>query len=183
MTTPRTPEVPSSSSPSPSATTAPEAPSATSVTTSVTPSVPMSVTPSATIDRRRRRSEVPHLAMDFQLKAVAARLGLKAIVLADDMGSPLAYAGDPGLAGILAQASMWTEARANGVDWMTRRWIEVVEPSVRDSQIFSALIPRRGSTDYWRVLAIGQTPETTDAVHRAVDGIERIVKGFTRRAA
>ncbi len=123
------------------------------------------------------------MAMDFQLKAVAARLGLKAIVLADDMGSPLAYAGDPGLAGILAQASMWTEARANGVDWMTRRWIEVVEPSVRDSQIFSALIPRRGSTDYWRVLAIGQTPETTDAVHRAIDGIERIVEGCTRRAA
>ena len=138
--------------------------------------------PNTDRDRRLRRSEMPHVAMGLQLRFVAERLGLEAIVLADDLGTPLAFAGDPGLSGILAQASMWVGAEGPGLDWYAAAWLEEVDPSITSDDIVSVVIPRRGSAGHWRVTAIGRDPETPAGVVHAVTGIRRIASGPRRDA-
>ena len=127
-----------------------------------------------TSDRRRRRSDIPHVAMRLQLRTVAEHLGLDAIVLADDLGLPLAFAGDPQLSDLLAQASMWTWSQNSPVDWFTRDCVAAVDPSIDEDDFVSIKIPRQDQGGFWRVTAIGRRPDTSDGVEHAVTGIERI---------
>jgi len=123
-------------------------------------------------ERRQQRSHLPHVAMSLQLSHVAARLNLDAIVLADDLGLPLASTGDPELTELLAEASMWTSSDSTGVDWYTSAWLEAMALDQHNVTITSRLIPHQES--YWRVTAVGPFAVTSDGLEHAVKGIKRI---------
>jgi len=127
-------------------------------------------------DRRRRRSDIPHVAMRLQLRSVADRLGLDAIVLADDIGTPLACVGDPEISDLLVEAAMWPSQDDAAVDWFTRAWFEALDPTFEDSDVVSMTIPAPQRDTFWKVIAVGMSPETPGGVEQAVRGIERIVR-------
>jgi len=59
------------------------------------------------IERRTRRSEQPGLALQYQIEHALREAGLKALVLADDEGLPVAAAGDPEVYSELAAVAPW----------------------------------------------------------------------------
>ena len=122
--------------------------------------------------RRQQRSHLPHVAMSLQLRHVADRLNLDAIVLADDLGLPLASSGDLQLTELLAEASMWTSSDSTGVDWYTSAWLEAMALDEHNVTIASRLIPHQNS--FWRVTAVGPISVTCDGLEHAVKGIKRI---------
>jgi|GEM_PF-4081930 len=71
--------------------------------------------------RRRNRSSLHREAVGHQLNHVAETLQLDAIVLADDLGRPLAHAGDPQLASMLAELALWSAPAADELDEATSR--------------------------------------------------------------
>jgi|GEM_PF-4446144 len=127
--------------------------------------------------RRQRRATTAPMAVGYQLLHLTRELPVGAIVVADDFGHPLAHAGDPELATILAESAMWSPFVADSgdaVDDLTLRRIQARYPEVEGRHVASLEIETpdaRGA----RVLAIGD--EAINAVKRAVAGIARITSG------
>lgn len=59
------------------------------------------------VERRRRRSDHPQVALRYQLEHTKERGRLEAIVLASEEGLPVAAAGDPGVCAELAAVAPW----------------------------------------------------------------------------
>lgn len=60
-----------------------------------------------TVERRTRRSDQPGLALQYQIEHALRKASLKALVLADDEGLPVAVAGDPSICAELAAVAPW----------------------------------------------------------------------------
>ena len=117
------------------------------------------------------------MAVGYQLLHLLRELPVGAIVVADDFGHPLAHAGDPELATILAESAMWSpfvEEKGDCVDELTLRRIQSRYPEVEGRHVASRPIETddaRGA----RVIAVGD--EAVAAVDRAIAGIARITSG------
>lgn len=59
------------------------------------------------VERRRRRSDQPAVALRYQLEFTLQKGRLEAVVLAGEDGLPVAAAGDPGICAELAAVAPW----------------------------------------------------------------------------
>lgn len=123
--------------------------------------------------RRRNRSSLHREAVAHQLSHVAATLGLDAIVLADDLGRPLAHAGDPQLASLMAELALWSEPGADALDESTLARIGALYPDLEHRHVVARRIALTGACGA-RVIAAGKSFARGIGVDQAVSGIRRI---------
>lgn len=134
-------------------------------------------------ERRQRRSAyVPH-AVRFQLQHILEVLDLEAIVLADDLGFPIARAGNAELAELLAGAAMWTDRHGPTVDDTTEDELRRRFPRFRDYEIASRVIDLPGPSSFFRLTAIGHSCARHTGLEHAERGIRRILDQAARTAA
>jgi len=120
--------------------------------------------------RRRRRAHTAPMAVGYQLLNLVEEQTLRAIVIADDVGIPLAYAGDPALSALLAESAMWAEFAMTSVDDVTLPRIQHVYPDIESHHVAAQSIGRDGV----QVLAVGTEEAPREAVSHAREGIARI---------
>ena len=141
-------------------------------------------------DRRQRRSESADEAIEYQLLHLAEALKLNAIVLADDLGYPIAYAGDSRLADLLGQSSMWTAPSAQdqvvdeplwfwpkdepAIDPMVLDQIKARYPEAREWEVATGDVELPGVEYQCRVVAIGKQTDNGKVIGQAARGIQRI---------
>ena len=123
--------------------------------------------------RRRNRSLLHREAVGHQLSHVAETLSLDAIVLADDLGRPLAHAGDAELSGLLAESAMWTMPDDDSLDEATMARIRVLYPDLENRHFVTRPIALNGEFGT-RVIAAGKSFARRIGVDQAALGIERI---------
>lgn len=123
--------------------------------------------------RRRNRSSLHREAVGHQLNHVAETLQLDAIVLADDLGRPLAHAGDPQLASMLAELALWSAPAADELDEATLTRIRALYPDLENRHVVAKRIALTGARGT-RVIAAGRSFARGIGVDQAVNGIRRI---------
>jgi hypothetical protein len=124
--------------------------------------------------RRRRRAADAEAAVLLQLEHVRAELALDAMVLADELGLPLAAAGDAELAGVLADAAMWAAFADAAADALTLARLRELRSEIEPEHIARFAVSLVPGVDA-HLLAVGASPARRAAVERAAAGIERIV--------
>lgn len=113
----------------------------------------------STIDRRRCRSEIITQALTYQLDACREDGGMQAMVLADDVGLPLASSGDPDacdeIAARMAMLATRTDQFAGTLYRGGRHWeVEMTRIPVDGSHLVMCAIG--GSPEQrWRQVARG----------------------------
>ena len=125
-------------------------------------------------ERRKRRSVNAKEAIAHQLDYVVKALELDAMVLADELGFPIAWAGDPDLAALLADAAMWTGPQERTLDAMTLEHIQTRFPHVQTHEIFFKSVRVPGQQDECKLIATGRSAVRGVGVEHASDGIKRI---------
>jgi len=125
-------------------------------------------------ERRLRRSTDRDEALGLQIAHVMDILGYDAIVLADDLGFPVAQAGDPELADLLAQSAMWTDRHGPAVDGFVYNQVKQRYPDYEQHDVVSAVLDLPGMPSFCRVTAAGHSTVRSVGVQHAVDGIRRI---------
>jgi hypothetical protein len=120
--------------------------------------------------RRRRRADSAPVAVGHQLLHLQRERDLRAIVLADDVGVPLAQAGDASLSALLAESAMWSDFACSSVDPMTLERIQQRYPDIDSSHVAATPIGGAGV----QILAIGAGDYASQAGRRAHAGISRI---------
>ena len=120
--------------------------------------------------RRRRRAQTAPMAVGYQLMHLVEQNALRAIVIADDVGMPLAHAGDAELSVLLAESAMWSGFATAAIDEMTLERIQQRYPEIDVGDVASQALGRAGV----QVLAIGAEGTAVDAVRHAREGIARI---------
>jgi len=118
--------------------------------------------------RRNRRAHTAPMAVGYQLLHLVNELSLRAIVIADDVGVPLAHAGDRDLSAMLADSAMWSGFASTSVDDMTLARIQQRYPDIELEHVASGTL---GGTT---VLAVGTHATSRTAIGRALEGIARI---------
>lgn len=126
------------------------------------------------IERRARRSNVAGEAIGMQLQYLVELLNLDAILLADDLGLPISYAGNPQLADLLGQNVMWTTPRGPGIDPLSMSEIEMGFPHLVKEEIISHDLALPGMDSACRVIAAGKSLACGEAVQHAASSIQRI---------
>ena len=129
--------------------------------------------------RQRRSAYVPHAVM-FQLQHVLEVLELEAIVLADDLGLPVAKAGNEDLAELLADSAMWTDRHGPMIDTATREELQRRYPRFRDYEVASRVIDLPGPSSFFRLTAIGRSCVRYTGLEHAERGIRRILDEAAR---
>ncbi|MEL6177488.1 MAG: hypothetical protein AAFS10_00975 [Myxococcota bacterium] len=130
--------------------------------------------PPPTADRRStNRSNLAPEAMRLQLERVADVLELDVIVLADELGYPIAQAGDSELAKALANAAMWSPG-SNDVDPLVWRHVTQLAPHLEPSNVVSCTLRLAGMTTDCQLLAIGRSKARTVGLLYAASGLDRI---------
>jgi hypothetical protein len=124
-------------------------------------------------DRRGHRSEDRREAMRMQLDYVCEALSLDAIVLADDLGTPIAASGDSELASLLAVASMWTSPDDASLDPVTLELIRSTFP-VRDHEVAFQFVKLPGQDGLCRIVATGKSQVRMVGVQHVTHGLHRI---------
>ena len=125
-------------------------------------------------DRRYRRSEDSCEAMQLQLDYVREALSLDAMVLADDLGTPIASSGDVDLASLLAVASMWTGPEDECLDPITLDLIRSTYPAVRDNEVAWQFVKLMGQEGLCRLVATGSSTVRMVGIEHASEGLQRI---------
>jgi len=123
--------------------------------------------------RRRNRSSLHRLAVAHQLAHVAETLSLDAIVLADDLGRPLAHAGNPELSSLLAEMAMWSMPSEDELDESTLRRVRALYPDLESRHFVARRIYLNGAIGT-RIIAAGKSLARQVGVDQAVRGVERI---------
>lgn len=135
----------------------------------------MSTTPApARHDRRNHRSAyVPH-ALRLQLEHVARVLELRAIALTDDLGLPLAVAGDAALSQLLADAVLWSrDDRDEPFDPHALELIQAHDPRLSDLDVAS--MPLQVGEQELHLVAVGTSRARYIGLEHAAQGIQRIM--------
>lgn len=122
--------------------------------------------------RRQRRALTAPMAVGYQLLHLMEELGLRAIVVADDLGRPLVQAGDRAITSILADTAMWSAYATHGVDALMVRRLRTWYPDILPTHVAAMPLGIAGAT----VLAVGTHATSRDAVDRAREGIARICR-------
>ncbi len=98
-------------------------------------------------ERRTNRGTTPSEAVSLQLRHVANVLNLDAIVLADEMGSRVAHAGDPRAARLLAEGAMFSAYGSSSIDDVTLESLQQHYPGVRSYHIVSHRLQISGQSE------------------------------------
>ena len=125
-------------------------------------------------DRRFRRSDNRFEAMQMQLDYIREALSLDAVVLADDLGTPIASSGNSDLASLLAVASMWTSPDDDRLDPITLELIRSTFPAVQDNEVAWQFMELSGQAGVCRLVATGRSQVRMVGVQHATDGLQRI---------
>lgn len=125
-------------------------------------------------DRRGTRSTDRARAMQLQLDYVRDALELDAMVLADDLGLPVAASGDQELAGLLAEAALWTGPDDETLDPMTLEQIRSHHPGVKDNEVAWQFVDVPGLDGLCRLVATGRSAVRLVGIQHASNGIRRI---------
>ena len=128
-------------------------------------------------DRRKRRSEDPVEAVDLQLEAAARDLQLEALVLADDVGRPLAQAGERSVTDVLASLAMWAEFNGGRVDELTLATLRTYDPTVDPGHVATHEVSVGGGAERLRLVALGRSLVRSMQLSRAASGVARIRSG------
>lgn len=130
--------------------------------------------------RRRQRSSHQREAIAHQLTHVAQTLALDAIVLADDLGRPLAHAGNAELSALLAEMALWADpGDAAALDEGTMLRVRAAYPELEKHHIVADSVEVPGAAGT-RVIAAGRSFARRIGVEHAIGGIERICGTKTR---
>ncbi len=120
--------------------------------------------------RRRRRAHTAPMAVGYQLLHLTEQLGLEAIVVADDVGHVLAYAGNRHMASLLADSVMWRAFSTQAIDDLTLARIRQHYPYVDLEHVACESVGTAGVC----IVAVSPSWACRAAVERARVGIERI---------
>ena len=127
-------------------------------------------------ERRRRRAKTPTEAMTFQLRHVADILSLDAIVLADDLGMPIASAGDPAITRMLADSAMWSAFSEDAVDEVSLETLRESRPDVEREHLSCRTVSIESQK--FSLLACGRSTGRHIGMEHAATGVERIARTF-----
>jgi len=116
--------------------------------------------------------------MRLQLDYVREALSLDALVLADDLGTPIASSGDTELASLLAVASMWTSPEDESMDPITLDLIRSTYPAVRDNEVAWQFIKLLGQEGLCRIVATGRSAVRMVGIEHASVGLQRICHAY-----
>ena len=125
-------------------------------------------------ERRNHRGTTPAEAVSLQLRHVAEVLELDAIVLADEMGSRVAHAGDATAARMLADGAMFSAYGKDSIDEITLESLKERYPGVRSYHVVSHRLQISGQNESFMVFALGRSAGRAVGLQHAVQGITRI---------
>ena len=128
--------------------------------------------------RRRRRGRTAQEALTYQLLHVAEVLGLDAIVIADELGMPVAQAGDPEVSNILANSAMWAQFTNDDIDDISFEALSGQMPEVQKFHVVSIPINLPHVEGTSRLLLVGHSDGRSAGAEHAARGIGRICREY-----
>jgi hypothetical protein len=120
--------------------------------------------PMMLVERRRRRSDQPSVALRYQLEHTRERGRLEAVVLASEDGLPVAAAGDPGICAELAAVAPWLSRSVFSMPQL---------PLLRGAELACRPIRTCGQSLY--LVTAGGSVARDALLSSSVTGLERIL--------